>query len=74
MSSEEAIHDVLITSFQQSMDSGEMRPNHPLFLAHSFSALMALGNREETEVNNQSYANLAHAIVDLFWNGTASKL
>jgi TetR/AcrR family transcriptional repressor of mexJK operon len=73
LSSEEAIHDVLIESFQQSMDTGEIRTGNTLFLAHTFSSLLMLGNREATEDYNHSYANLAQEIIDFFWNGVAPK-
>ena len=73
LSSEEAIHDVLVANFQQAMDRGEIRNGNALFLAHTFSSLLLLGNREVTGDYNHSYANLAQEIINLFWNGIAAK-
>lgn len=71
MSSEEAINDVLIASFQQSMDLGEIRNADTLFLAHTFYSLLMVGNREISADYNLTSAHLAHQIIDLFWNGIA---
>ncbi|MEC0092420.1 TetR/AcrR family transcriptional regulator [Paenibacillus macquariensis] len=71
MASEEAITDVLTESFQQSMDRGEIRSGDPLFLAHTFSSLLMVGNREISADYNLSPSHLAHKIMDLFWHGVA---
>jgi len=71
MASEEAINDVLIHSFQQSMDQGEIRIGDPLFLAHTFYSLLMVGNREISADYNLSPTHLAHKIMDLFWHGVA---
>ncbi|MGF7048895.1 AcrR family transcriptional regulator [Paenibacillus sp. DS2015] len=65
ISAEENIHDVLIDSFQQSMDTGEIRPGNALFLAHTFASLITIGNKEITS----SLGNLSHNLIELFWNG-----
>lgn len=71
MSSEEAINDILIASFQQAMDLGEIRNADTLFLAHIFYSLLMVGNRQIHADYNLSSAHLAHQIIDLFWHGIA---
>lgn len=65
ISAEESIHNVLIDSFQQSMDSGEIRSGNTLFLAHTFASLISVGNKEIIN----SYEDLSRELMDLFWNG-----
>lgn len=71
MSSEDAINDLLIASFQQSMKLGEIRTADALFLAHTFYSLLMVGNREIYADYNLSSTHLAHQIIDLFWHGIA---
>ncbi|PWV97929.1 TetR family transcriptional regulator [Paenibacillus cellulosilyticus] len=66
---EHNLHDVLAIHFQAAMDKGHMRQANPLLLAHTLSAMLMLGNRQEPADLFESVPELAKAIIDLFWNG-----
>ena len=45
---EQRIHEVIANRFDQAMRSGELREGNPLLMAQAFSAMLMLGNREDT--------------------------
>ncbi|MEC0369554.1 TetR/AcrR family transcriptional regulator [Paenibacillus chibensis] len=67
--SEESIHHVLTVSFTEAIEKGEVRPLHPLLMAHTLASMLMLGNREVAKEFAPSPTELAHDIIDMFWNG-----
>lgn len=67
--SEESIHDVLTVSFTEAIEKGEVRPLHPLLMAHTLASMLMLGNREVAKEFAPSPSELAHDIIHMFWNG-----
>lgn len=69
---EQAIHDILADCFRKAMEAGEIvGGKHPVLLAHAFSSLLMMGNRETDLKDALSGSSLPDQIVDLFWNGIA---
>ncbi|GAB6931036.1 hypothetical protein JCM10914A_50190 [Paenibacillus sp. JCM 10914] len=66
---EQRIHQVLAEHIQASMQSGELREGNALLMAQAFSAMLMLGNREDTRSGYISPRDLAIEIVDLFMHG-----
>ncbi|WP_160045338.1 TetR/AcrR family transcriptional regulator [Paenibacillus sp. USDA918EY] len=67
--SEESIHHVLTVSFTEAIQKEEVRPLHPLLMAHTLASMLMLGNREVATDINPSPQDLARDIIELFWNG-----
>ncbi|MGN7359181.1 TetR/AcrR family transcriptional regulator [Paenibacillus sp. SAF-054] len=67
--SEESIHDVLTVSFTEAIEKGEVRPLHPLLMAHTLASMLMLGNREVSKEFAPAPEELAHDIIHMFWNG-----
>lgn len=67
--SEESIHHVLTVSFTEAIRKEEVRPLHPLLMAHTLASMLMLGNREVAKDINPSPQELARDIIDMFWNG-----
>ena len=65
---EQRIHEVLAEQIQQAMQSGELREGNALLMAQAFSAMLMLGNREDTKRLCQ-LRDMAVDIVDLFLHG-----
>jgi AcrR family transcriptional regulator len=67
---EHGIHQVLAEYFGKAIAAKEIAsPLSPMVLAHSFAALLMLGNREEDLLEETEGEELSKLIVDLFWNG-----
>lgn len=66
---EQRIHEVIANRFNQAMRSGELRQGNPLLMAQAFSAMLMLGNREDTRSGYASPGDMAVEIVDLFLHG-----
>ncbi|WP_246469756.1 TetR/AcrR family transcriptional regulator [Cohnella nanjingensis] len=67
---EHGIHEVLADGFVQAAEDGEIASTaDPMLLAHAFSALLLLGNRESDLRETLSGEALPKMIVDLFWRG-----
>ncbi|MCV4231650.1 TetR/AcrR family transcriptional regulator [Virgibacillus sp. LDC1] len=66
---EQRIHEVIADRFNQAMRSGELREGNPLLMAQAFSAMLMLGNREDTRSGYASPRDMAVEIVDLFLHG-----
>ena len=45
---EQRIHEVLAEYISQAMQSGELRTGNAMLMAQAFSAMLMLGNREDT--------------------------
>ncbi|MFS0872392.1 TetR/AcrR family transcriptional regulator [Paenibacillus xylanilyticus] len=67
------IFDVLATHFKQEMDSGYLRPANPMLLAHAFTSLLMLANREDVRTMHGSIEELAHELVALFLDGAVQR-
>ncbi|MFU1795852.1 TetR/AcrR family transcriptional regulator [Paenibacillus azoreducens] len=67
--SEESIYKVLTVSLTEAIEKEEIRPLHPLLMAHTLASMLMLGNREIAKEIAPSSKELAHTIVDMFWNG-----
>ena len=63
------IYEVLSTHFQREMDSGYLRPASPMLLAHAFTSLLMLANREDVRNMHATIADLAQELVALFLDG-----
>lgn len=69
---EQRIHGVIADRFDQAMRSGELREGNPLLMAQAFSAMLMLGNREDTRSGYASARDMAVEIVDLFLHGAVN--
>ena len=67
------IHNLLAEYFQLAMDQKHIGSGNAMLLAHAFSALVMLGNRENALEQVAPQEELAKAVVDLFWNGIAAR-
>ncbi|MHA7963242.1 TetR/AcrR family transcriptional regulator [Paenibacillus sp. CAU 1782] len=68
---EHHIYQVLADHFKEAMDNRILRANDPMFLAHTFSAMMLLGNRKDTLQKYESNLALAKEIVGIFLRGAS---
>ncbi|WP_440114009.1 TetR/AcrR family transcriptional regulator [Paenibacillus sp. QZ-Y1] len=66
---ENRIYEVLATHFQREMDSGYLRLASPMLLAHAFTSLLMLANREDVHNMHATIADLAQELVALFLDG-----
>ncbi|WP_168735830.1 TetR/AcrR family transcriptional regulator [Cohnella fermenti] len=71
---EHGIHQVLADYFERAIAAKEIAsPLSPMVLAHSFAALLMLGNREDDLSGETAGEDLSKLIVDLFWNGVGTE-
>ncbi|MDQ0173769.1 TetR/AcrR family transcriptional regulator [Paenibacillus tundrae] len=63
------IYEVLAVHFQREMDHGYLRPANSMLLAHAFTSLLMLANREDVRNMHANIAELAQQLVALFLNG-----
>jgi AcrR family transcriptional regulator len=69
---EHHIYQVLADQFQAAMDNDMFRSNDPMLLAHTFSAMLMLGNRKDTLQKYNSNEALAKEIVSIFLRGASA--
>lgn len=69
---EQRIHEVLSERFNQAMLAGELRKGNAMLMAQAFSAMLMLGNREDTRSGYASPHEMAVEIVDLFMHGAVN--
>lgn len=68
------IFEVLATHFQKEMDNGYLRVGNPMLLAHAFTSLLMLANREDVRnMNGGSIEELAEELVALFLDGAVKR-
>lgn len=67
---EQRVYLLLSDFFQAAMDKGLLRKDDPLFLAHTFSTMLLISNREDTMRLHASHLELAKKVVGLFLKGT----
>lgn len=67
------IYEVLATHFKREMDNGYLRSASPMLLAHAFTSLLMLANREGVRDMHATIADLARELVALFLDGAAHK-
>ncbi|MBD8840477.1 TetR/AcrR family transcriptional regulator [Paenibacillus sp. FSL K6-4396] len=68
------IFEVLATHFKQEMDNGYLRVASPMLLAHAFTSLLMLANREDVRsMNGGSIEELARELVALFLDGAVKR-
>nr|WP_247899765.1 TetR/AcrR family transcriptional regulator [Paenibacillus pabuli] len=67
------IYEVLAAHFKREMDSGYLRSANPMLLAHAFTSLLMLANREGVRDMHATIAELARELVALFLDGAAHK-
>lgn len=68
---EHGVHGALDEAFRAAMDRGELADGDPMLLAHAFSALLMLGNRERLGDRKPVAEELSSELVELFLNGAA---
>ncbi|WP_195576411.1 TetR/AcrR family transcriptional regulator [Paenibacillus sp. 1001270B_150601_E10] len=68
---EQAIHELIASHFAKAMEEQQIRRGDPHLMAHAFTALAMLGNREHAAELYQSTMEMAEAIIQLFWEGIA---
>lgn len=69
---EQGLHDLLCVHFERAGTSGELRQGHnPMLLAHSYTALLMIGNRPAAKRMYSSTDELAKRIMDMFWSGVS---
>ncbi|QJC53898.1 TetR/AcrR family transcriptional regulator [Paenibacillus albicereus] len=66
---EQELHDLLAVHFGQAIAVGEIRQGNPMLMAHSYTALLMIGNRQAAKSISASPADLAAQIMDMFWTG-----
>lgn len=71
---EQTIHEVLAGSFREAMEKNEIVEGDPLLLAHAFSSLIMIGNKDAAKDLFASRKGAATEIVDLFWFGVAPRI
>lgn len=69
---EQRVYVLLADFFQAAMEKGLLRKDDPLFLAHTFSAMLLISNREDTMRLHASHLELAKKVVGLFLKGTVA--
>jgi len=67
---EQRVYLLLSDFFQTAMNKGLLRKDDPLFLAHTFSTMLLISNREDTMRLHASHLELAKKVVGLFLKGT----
>jgi AcrR family transcriptional regulator len=67
------IYEVLATHFKREMDNGYLRSANPILLAHAFTSLLMLANREGVRDMHATITDLARELVALFLGGAAHK-
>lgn len=67
------IYEVLATHFKREMDNGYLRSANPILLAHAFTSLLMLANREGVRDMYATISDLARELVALFLDGAAHK-
>lgn len=67
---EQHVYLLLSNFFQAAMDKGLLRKDDPLFLAHTFSTMLLISNREDALRLQGSHLELAEKVVGLFLKGT----
>ncbi|MCR8846575.1 TetR/AcrR family transcriptional regulator [Paenibacillus sp. SC116] len=68
-SAEHLLYDLLAFHFEKAMTEGQLQSGSPMLLAHAFSSLLMMGNRDSARELFPSHEQLATSIVDLFWQG-----
>jgi len=67
---EHGIHEVLAAFFEEAIRRGEIKSSFsPMLLAHAFSSLLMMGNRESDLAEETEGEPLSRRLVDLFWQG-----
>ncbi|WP_028594946.1 TetR/AcrR family transcriptional regulator [Paenibacillus assamensis] len=72
-SAEHMLYDLLAQHFEKAMTQGQLQSGSPMLLAHAFSSLLMMGNRDSARQLFSSPEQLATSIVDLFWQGAMKK-
>ncbi|WP_315793906.1 TetR/AcrR family transcriptional regulator [Paenibacillus sp. BIC5C1] len=67
------IYEVLAIHFKREMDNGYLRSADPMLLAHAFTSLLMLANREGVRDMHATITDLARELVALFLDGSAHK-
>ncbi|WP_339847132.1 helix-turn-helix domain-containing protein [Paenibacillus sp. FSL W7-1088] len=67
------IYEVLATHFKREMDNGYLRSANPILLAHAFTSLLMLANREGVRDMYATISDLARELAALFLDGAAHK-
>ncbi|WP_027088224.1 TetR/AcrR family transcriptional regulator [Cohnella panacarvi] len=68
---EHGLHGALDEAFRAAMVRGELAEGDSMLLAHAFSALLMLGNRERLGDRKPTAEELSSELVELFLNGAA---
>ncbi|SIQ80384.1 transcriptional regulator, TetR family [Paenibacillus sp. RU4T] len=69
---EDHLHQLLAVHFRKALDAGEVKKGNPLLMAHLYTALLMIGNREAAQGMYGSIDELADQMMDLFWSGIDS--
>ncbi|QOS81584.1 TetR/AcrR family transcriptional regulator [Paenibacillus sp. JNUCC31] len=67
------IFEVLAAHFQREMDNGYLRTASPMLLAHAFTSLLMLANREDVRNMHANITDLARELVALFLVGAVHR-
>ncbi|SDS93684.1 transcriptional regulator, TetR family [Paenibacillaceae bacterium GAS479] len=68
---EQQLHDLLSAHFERAVADGEIKNGNPMLMAHSYTALLMIGNRQAAKHIYASTKELAGQIMDMFWSGVA---
>ncbi|PLT48292.1 Transcriptional regulator, TetR family [Paenibacillus pasadenensis] len=66
---EQELHDLLSLHFARAIADGEIRKGDSMLMAHSYTALLMIGNRQAAKNMYASPSELAGPIMDMFWTG-----
>ncbi|MCM3785522.1 TetR/AcrR family transcriptional regulator [Neobacillus mesonae] len=67
--SEHRIYEVMAGHFEEAMRQGVLREANAMLLAQAFTAMLMLGNREDTRNEYATPLDLARELVNLFFQG-----
>lgn len=70
-SAEGALHQLLAKVFQQAIEDKVIAAGDPMLMAHAYTALLTVRNRNEIVKDEATLKRSAEAIMSFFWNGLA---
>ncbi|MFX3634712.1 MAG: TetR/AcrR family transcriptional regulator [Candidatus Pristimantibacillus sp.] len=72
-SAESELHQLLAEVFQQAIDDNEIAAGEPMLMAHAYTALLTVRNRNEVVKDEATLKRSVESIMSFFWNGLAPR-
>ncbi|MCM3128453.1 MULTISPECIES: TetR/AcrR family transcriptional regulator [unclassified Paenibacillus] len=67
------IYEVMAVHIEKAMEQGVLKKGNAILLAQAFTAMLMLGNREDTRIQYPAPLDLAQVLVQLFLQGAAQQ-